>query len=90
MLFLTATGVVVQRLVYSIQRLITRGLWLQIAKKDMEKASSNCDFGCVHTKIAKAFAPVAVVLVQLTMPTALSVFLTFECCRAFLYSGYIL
>ena len=43
----------------------------------MEKILSNCDFGCVHAKIAKVFALIAVVLAQLTMPAALSVFLNF-------------
>ncbi len=47
-------------------------------EKIMEKAFSNCDFGCVHAKKAKAFAPVAVVLVQLTTPAALSVFWLFR------------
>ena len=59
-------------------------------EKIMEKAFSNCDFGCVHAKIAKAFALIAVALVQLTTPAALSVFLTFECCGAFRYSWYTL
>ena len=43
MLFLTATGIVVQWLVYPIQRLITRGLWLQIAKKWVIRQVSTCE-----------------------------------------------
>ena len=68
------------------------GLSTQIEKfgAAMEKAFSNCDFGCVHAKIAKAFALIAAALVQLTTPAALSVFLTFRCCGAFRYSWYTL
>lgn len=47
-------------------------------EKIMEKAYSTCDFGCVHAKIAKAFTLIAVVLAQLTMPAALSVFWLFR------------
>ena len=51
-------------------------MWLPIAKEfeiKMEKAFRNCNFGCVYAKIVKAFAIIAVVLAQRTMPTALAV-----------------